>query len=200
MVFDPIPMRRPCKQPQALQLLPGALWPVLLSLGLLGCRAGQPPDQSTVTTTPAPSPQAVRQNPTALPSPAPVPQSSAVPQTTPAPKSVNQGATPQLPAALITDWQPISKVLFSFGAMTVTPTEITWDSGQTSPYRVLNQEGGFLLQLEANPKFYDAPNAYLKLIPKTNEAGAITGVDVAFYESEAQVQTDEYVMYGSYSQ
>jgi hypothetical protein len=104
-----------------------------------------------------------------------------------------------LPAALITDWQPISKVLFSFGAMTVTPTEITWDSGQTSPYRVLNQEGGFLLQLEANPKFYDTPNAYLKLIPKTNEAGATTGVDVAFYESEAQVQTDEYVMYGSYS-
>ena len=57
-----------------------------------------------------------------------------------------------------------------------------------------------MLQLEANPKFYDTPNAYLKLIPKTNEAGATTGVDVAFYESEAQVQTDEYVMYGSYSQ
>lgn len=200
MVSYSTPMRPPCKQPQALQLLLGALWPVLLSLGLLGCRASQPPDQSTVATTPAPAPEAISQNPTVSPSLAPRPQDPTAPQTTPAPKSVDQRATPQLPAALITAWQPISKVLFSFGAMTVTPTEITWDSGQTSSYTVLNQEGGFLLQLEANPKFYDTPNAYLKLIPKTNESGAITGVDVAFYESEAQVQTDEYVMYGSYSQ
>ena len=100
----------------------------------------------------------------------------------------------------MTDWQSLSKVLLSFGAMTLTPTEVKWGSGQTSPYTVLNQEGGFLLQLAANPKFYDTPSAYLKLIPKTNEAGAITGVDVAFYETEAQVQTDEYAMYGSYSQ
>lgn len=192
-------MRPPCKQPQGLQLLPGALWLVLISLGLLGCRAGQPPDQITVTTTPAPSPEAVNQNPAVLPSPPPGPQAAA-PQTTPVPKLADQSATLRLPAALITNWQPLSKVLFSFGAMTLTPTEVKWDSGQTSPYTVLNQEGGFLLQLEANPKFYDSPNAYLKLIPKTNEAGAITGVDVAFYETEAQVQTDEYAIYGSYSQ
>ncbi|MFM7219500.1 MAG: hypothetical protein ACKO21_04660 [Nodosilinea sp.] len=155
-----------------------------------------------MTTTPAPSPEAISQNPTVSPSPAPGPQAAA-PQTTPAtpaPKAADQRATLQLPAALMTDWQPLSKVLLSFGTMTLTPTEVKWDSGQTSPYTVLNQEGGFLLQLAANPKFYDTPSAYLKLIPKTNEAGAITGVDVAFYETEAQVQTDEYAMYGSYSQ
>ncbi len=193
------PMRLPRKQPQGLQLLSGTLWLVLLSLGLLGCRAGQPPDRVAVTTTPAPSPEAISQNPTVSPSPAPGPQATA-PQTTPAPKAADQRATLQLPAALMTDWQPLSKVLFSFDAMTLTPTEVKWGSGQTSPYTVLNQEGGFLLQLAANPKFYDTPSAYLKLIPKTNEAGAITGVDVAFYETEAQVQTDEYAMYGSYSQ
>lgn len=193
------PMRLPRKQPQGLQLLSGTLWLVLLSLGLLGCRAGQPPDRVAVTTTPAPSPEAISQNPTVSPSPAPGPQATA-PQTTPAPKAADQRATLQLPAALMTDWQPLSKVLLSFGAMTLTPTEVKWGSGQTSPYTVLNQEGGFLLQLAANPKFYDTPSAYLKLIPKTNEAGAITGVDVAFYETEAQVQTDEYAMYGSYSQ
>lgn len=187
-------MRPPCKQPQGLQLLPGSLWLMLISLGLLSCRAGQPPDQITVATTPAPAPEVVSQNPTVSPSPDPHSQPAS------APKSADQRATLKLPDALITNWQPISKVLFSFGAMTLTPTEIKWDSGQTSPYRVLNQEGGFLLQLQANPKFYDTPNAYLKLIPKTNEAGAITGVDVAFYESEAQIQTDEYVMYGSYGQ
>ncbi|MEB3251743.1 MAG: hypothetical protein VKO01_06370 [Cyanobacteriota bacterium] len=195
-------MRLPRKQPQGLQLLSGTLWLVLLSLGLLGCRAGQPPDRVAVTTTPAPSPEAISQNPTVSPSPAPGPQ-AADPQTTPAtpaPKAADQRATLQLPAALMTDWQPLSKVLLSFGTMTLTPTEVKWGSGQTSPYTVLNQEGGFLLQLAANPKFYDTPSAYLKLIPKTNEAGAITGVDVAFYETEAQVQTDEYAMYGSYSQ
>lgn len=55
-----------------------------------------------------------------------------------------------------------------------------------------------LLRLEATPSFYDTPNPYLKLIPQTDASGAITTVDVAFYEDEAQAQRDEYIMYGSY--
>ena len=103
-----------------------------------------------------------------------------------------------LPAALVKQWEPMSNVLFAFGPMTITSGDITWGSGQTTPYTLISTEGGFLLKLEANPSFYDINHPYIKLIPKTDESGAITTVEVAFYEGEAQAQRDEYMMYGTY--
>jgi hypothetical protein len=104
----------------------------------------------------------------------------------------------QLPDTLVKQWEPVSNVLVAFGTMTVTPSEVTWSSGQSSPYTLVSTEGGFLLKLETSPKFYDTPNPFIKLIPETNETGAVTSIEVAFYDSEAQLQKDEYIMYGSY--
>jgi hypothetical protein len=92
----------------------------------------------------------------------------------------------------------MSNVLLAFGPMTITSGDITWGSGQTSPYTLISTEGGFLLKLEADLQFYDTTNPYVKLIPKTDESGTITTVEVAFYEGEAQAQRDEYIMYGTY--
>ncbi|MBD2428318.1 hypothetical protein [Phormidium sp. FACHB-1136] len=103
-----------------------------------------------------------------------------------------------LPDALVKQWEPMSNVLLAFGPMTLTSGEITWGSGQTSPYTLISTEGGFLLKLEANPSFYDINHPYVKLIPNTDESGTITTVEVAFYEGEAQAQRDEYMMYGTY--
>jgi hypothetical protein len=82
--------------------------------------------------------------------------------------------------------------------MTLTPDQVQWGSGQTSPYTLVSTEGGYLLRLTANPGFYDAPTAYIKIIPKADANGAATSMDVAFYTDEAKLQIDEYVMYGSY--
>lgn len=66
------------------------------------------------------------------------------------------------------------------------------------PLHPVSTEGGYLLRLTANPGFYDAPTAYIKIIPKADANGAATSMDVAFYTDEAKLQIDEYVMYGSY--
>ncbi len=82
--------------------------------------------------------------------------------------------------------------------MTLTPDQVQWGSGQTSPYTLVSTEGGYLLRLTANPGFYDAPTAYIKLMPKADANGAATSMDVAFYADETKLQIDEYVMYGGY--
>ncbi|HIK46728.1 MAG TPA: hypothetical protein IGR64_17915 [Leptolyngbyaceae cyanobacterium M65_K2018_010] len=117
---------------------------------------------------------------------------------TQAPTTTRPSQGPTLPANLVKRWEPLSNVLLAFGPMTITTGEVQWGSGQSSPYTLVSSEGGFLLKLESVPQFYDTPNPYIKLIPKTNEAGTVTTVEVAFYESEAQMKKDEYIMYGSY--
>lgn len=103
-----------------------------------------------------------------------------------------------LPDTLTRQWEPASSVLFTFGPMTVTPNEVQWESGQTSAYTVVSMDGGYLLELESSPSFYDTPNPFIKLIPKTDEAGTTTSLDIAFYESQSKADSDEYIMYGSY--
>ena len=110
--------------------------------------------------------------------------------------SVQSSAT--LPDTLTRQWEPASNVLFTFGAMTITPDQVQWSSGQSSPYTVVSTDGGYLLQLESNPTFYETQNPYIKIIPKTDETGGTTSVDVAFYESTAKAESDDYIMYGSY--
>lgn len=82
--------------------------------------------------------------------------------------------------------------------MTVTPDQVQWNSGQASPYTLVSTEGGYLLRLESSPSFYDTQNQYIKLIPKADTSGAATSIEIAFYPGETQLQSDEYVMYGSY--
>ena len=174
---------------------------LLLGLALVSCRTAPSPAPST-----APSPEAPLDVSTAPPSESPTEPAPTVeppPEATPAPvpEAPNTTAPVQsepLPDALVQQWEPMSNVLLAFGPMTVTAGEIAWGSGQTSPYTLVSTEGGFLLKLAANPSFYDIANPYVKLIPKTDASGAVTSVEVAFYEGEAQAQRDEYIMYGSY--
>ncbi|MBD2259126.1 hypothetical protein [Pseudanabaena sp. FACHB-2040] len=106
--------------------------------------------------------------------------------------------TSQLPVTLVQQWDPLSNVLFEFGPMTVGPDQITWSSGQTSDYSVVGTDNGYLLRLDPVPVFFDTANPYIKLIPQTNPAGAVTEVEVAFYENEQKAQSDEYIMFGTY--
>jgi hypothetical protein len=103
-----------------------------------------------------------------------------------------------LPETLLRQWEPASSVLFTFGPMTITPSEVQWESGQSSPYTIVSMNGGYLLELESSPSFYDTPNPLIKLIPKTDEAGNTTSLDIAFYESQGKADSEEYIMYGSY--
>ena len=104
-------------------------------------------------------------------------------------------ADASLPETLVKTWEPLSEVLYSFGPMTITPTEIRWDEGQTSSYEVVSvAEGSYLLKLSAVPSFYDTPNPYLKLTP---EAGS-QEVEVYFYETETDANQDAYIMLGTY--
>lgn len=151
---------------------------------------GNAPEQPAPPTTPPPT-LPTEPAPTVEP-PAPQEPVSQAPTTTPPVQSE------PLPDALVKQWEPMSNVLLAFGPMTITSGEMTWGSGQTTPYTLINTEGGFLLKLEANPQFYDTHHPYVKLIPKTDESGAITTVEVAFYEGETQAQRDEYMMYGTY--
>jgi hypothetical protein len=180
---------------------------LLLIMGGGGCdRAAEMPSPTTPPTespsdsssnsfpdspTKPPADTSTEPAPTVEPPPTPgepVAQAPSVPSVPSAP----------LPDALVKQWEPMSNVLLAFGPMTLTSGEITWGSGQTSPYTLISTEGGFLLKLEANPSFYDINHPYIKLIPKTDESGTITTVEVAFYEGEAQAQRDEYMMYGTY--
>jgi hypothetical protein len=103
-----------------------------------------------------------------------------------------------LPDTLTRQWEPASSVLFTFGPMTITPNQVQWESGQSSAYRVVSMDGGYLLELEESPSFYDTPNPFIKLIPKKDEAGNTTSLDIAFYESQGKAESEEYIMYGSY--
>lgn len=106
------------------------------------------------------------------------------------------GAT--LPDTLTRQWEPASNVLFTFGSMTITPDQVQWSSGQSSSYTVVSTDQGYLLKLEANPVLYETETPYIQLMPQTNDAGETTSVDVAFYESDAQAASNDYIMYGSY--
>lgn len=155
------------------------VWLVVGAIAIVSCRPrptsqAPPPD-------PAPAPS------TSQPAPAATPSSPA--PTAPA-------AT--LPNSLISQWQPLSNVLVAFGSMTITPDQVQWGSGQTSPYNLVSTEGGYLLELEASPAFYETQNQYIKLIPKADTNGAADSIEVAFYTDASQIQSDEYIMYGSY--
>ena len=178
----------------------GPRWGRRLGLGLLlglliaSCRTVTVTDQAT-----PPSPEATPPTepaPTVDPPPTPaLPPDHPVPQT---PNTTPPVQSAPLPDILVKQWEPMSNVLLAFGPMTITSGDITWESGQTTPYTLISTEGGFLLRLAANPSFYDINHPYVKLIPNTDESGAITTVEVAFYEGEAQAQRDEYMMYGTY--
>lgn len=148
--------------------------------------ADQVPADSQVATPGTATPVA----PDAPPGTAP----NAAPTTAP---SVTTG-TGSLPATLVKEWEPLSNVLGEFGAMTISPDQITWDSGQSSQYALVSSDGGYLLKLEPVPVFFDTANPYIKLIPQAEPNGEITEVEVAFYESEEKAQSDEYIMFGTY--
>jgi glucose/arabinose dehydrogenase len=130
----------------------------------------------------------------------PAPPQTAQPATpiepTPATPTDTPAAT--LPNALVAQWQPLSNVLLAFGSMNVTPDRVQWSSGQSSPYRLVSTEGGYLLELETRPSFYDTQNQFIKLIPKADTNGAADSIEVAFYPDASHLQRDEYIMYGSY--
>jgi hypothetical protein len=134
-------------------------------------------DSPADTTNGTPSPETVT----------PAPETTAVAQ-----------ADSTLPDTLIRQWEPASNVLFTFGSMVITADQVQWGSGQSSPYTVVNTEGGYLLRLESSPSFYETSNPYIKLIPETDESGGITSIDVAFYESSSKAESNDYIMYGSY--
>ncbi|MGB3308196.1 MAG: hypothetical protein WBG32_17960 [Nodosilinea sp.] len=155
---------------------------------IAGCRPSTPPTAVTPSPT-APDPAKSASEPSATQPPSVI---AAAPDTTPSSSAI------ALPNTLIHEWQPLSNVLLAFGTMTVTPDQVRWSSGQASPYTLVSTEGGYLLRLESSPSFYDTQNQYIKLIPKADTSGTATSIEIAFYPSEAQLQSDEYVMYGSY--
>lgn len=183
---------------------------LVMSLAMVtGC--GSSPDTATSPPAPTASPEtaveATPESPAESPAPdqtqtiapAPTPAITSAPNTTAtAPKSA-PAAGEKLPNALMKDWEPESAVLFEFGQMTVMINKVEWNSGQSSPYTVISStDGGYLLKLESPPSFFDIPHPYIKLIPKTDDSGAVTSIEVAFYDSEAAAQNDQYVMFGSY--
>ena len=166
--------------------LVGLLLAAVVGAAIAGCRPGtSPPPAAIEPTPPAPS----------EPAPEPV---ATEPPATPATPNATPSSSATLPDTLIHEWQPLSNVLLAFGTMTVTPDQVQWSSGQSSPYTLVGTEGGYLLRLESSPSFYDTQNQYIKLIPKSDTSGAATSIEIAFYPSEAQLQSDEYIMYGSY--
>ncbi|MFQ4140332.1 hypothetical protein PGN35_028860 [Nodosilinea sp. PGN35] len=162
-------------------------WALALAAGfaIVGCRPGPPQAEniSPEPTTPADS--------AAEPGPRPSPTSPAVTPTAPT------SAAAALPDTLIGEWQPLSNVLLAFGPMTLTPDQVQWGSGQSSSYTLVSTEGGYLLELAANPSFYDTRNRYIKLIPKA-DANTADSIEVAFYPDATQLQNNEYIMYGGY--
>lgn len=158
---------------------------IAAGVAIAGCRPSPPPQSETLNP-PPPTPAAPAPETTAPPAESPTP-TPAAPANTP---------TATLPNALIREWQPLSNVLLAFGPMTLTPDQVQWSSGQVSPYRLIGTEGGYLLELEASPSFYDTQNRYIKLIPKADAAAE--SIEVAFYTDDTQLQNDEYIMYGGY--
>lgn len=166
-----------------------ARWAMAIAAGvaIAGCRPSPTPQSETLNPAPATPANSAPETPTAQPTKAPTP-TPAAPSNTP---------TATLPDALIREWQPLSNVLLAFGSMTLTPEQVQWSSGQVSPYTLISTEGGYLLELEASPSFYDTQNRYIKLIPKA-DANTAESIEVAFYPDATQLQNDEYVMYGGY--
>lgn len=166
-----------------------ARWAVAIAAGaaIAGCRPSPPPPGESLNPTPPTSADSAPETPAAQPTESPTP-TPATPSNTP---------TATLPNALIREWQPLSNVLLAFGPMTLTPDQVQWSSGQVSPYTLISTEGGYLLELEASPSFYDTQNRYIKLIPKADDATA-ESIEVAFYTDDTQLQNDEYIMYGGY--
>ncbi len=167
-------------------LLAGWALAIAAGFAIAGCRPSPPPQTDNIPPEPA-----APADPAAEPQPTQSPTSPAVTPTAPANTSA------PLPNTLIKEWQPLSNVLLAFGPMTLTPEQVQWGSGQSSPYTLINTEGGYLLELAANPSFYDTQNRYIKLIPKTDNNTA-DSIDVAFYPDVTQLQNDEYIMYGGY--
>jgi len=190
----------------ALRLIAGFLLPLLWGGGLLltGCRDQTNVGDTDGTTPPQVTPpdEATEQDtaPEAVPNtPAPTETTTNSETTTDVPEAALQAQKDAvLPDALTRQWEPASSVLFTFGPMTITPNEVQWSSGQSSPYTLVSTEGGYLLELESSPSFYDTPNPFIKLIPKTDESGSVTSMDIAFYESQSKLDSEEYIMYGSY--
>ena len=209
MIYKALRRKRPTQFTSScpLQAIVGCLVLVLLgSLVLTGCqtRRDTTDNQGSNPTSTESSPE---QPTTAAPSPDTAADLNAQSQTAnPAevsgPESgdaSDQGqAGATLPDSLLRQWEPASNVLFTFGPMTITSDKVLWSDGPSSPYTVISTDGGYLLQLESNPAFYETQNPYIKLIPKTNEAGNTTSLDIAFYESTDKVEANEYIMYGSY--
>lgn len=193
--------------PSAHPALAGGLLLLTVALVLGGCRSSAPPTaESPAPTATAPATAgataptaapAAQPTPTTAPEPLAAQSNSTVAPTAPA--TAPAISTGTLPDTFIKEWQPLSNVLVAFGPMTLTPDQVQWGSGQTSPYTLVSTEGGYLLRLTANPGFYDAPTAYIKIIPKADANGAATSMDVAFYTDDSQLlKQDEYIMYGSY--
>ena len=193
--------------PSAHPALAGGLLLLTVALVLGGCRSSAPPTaESPAPTATAPATAgataptaapAAQPTPTTAPEPLAAQSNSTVAPTAPATAPAISIGT--LPDTFIKEWQPLSNVLVAFGPMTLTPDQVQWGSGQTSPYTLVSTEGGYLLRLTANPGFYDAPTAYIKIIPKADANGAATSMDVAFYTDDSQLlKQDEYIMYGSY--
>ncbi len=184
---------------------------IVVSLGLAGCGgASKTTEAPAPAESPAEVPPATEAPTAAVPtapnsatqpepavSPAPVPTTAPAPAA-PAPPTAPSTSGTALPDTLVKQWQPLSNVLTSFGPMTVTPTEVQWGNGQSSPYTVVSTDGGYLLSLAADPKLYDTVTPFIKLMPKTDDTGATTSMDVAFFDSEAKMQSNDYIMYGSY--
>lgn len=169
-------------------LLAGVAPLALVGLGLTGCQGQstpEAPEENAALTSPSPTAEA----------PKAVTEPSSTAPTEAAPATV---AEAQLPDTLLKAWEPSSEVLYEFGPMTINPTQIQWAKGQSSDYTVVSSDDGYLLKLESAPSFYDTPHPYIKLIPATDASGAITDVEVAFYETEAAAKADEYIMFGSY--
>ncbi|MEA5450421.1 hypothetical protein VB780_17705 [Leptolyngbya sp. CCNP1308] len=167
---------------------PTLVWAMAIAAGvaIAGCRPSPPPQSETLNPTPPPPADSAPETPAAQPTESPTP-TPAAPSNTP---------TATLPNALIREWQPLSNVLLAFGSMTLTPDQVQWSSGQVSPYTLISTEGGYLLELEASPSFYDTQNRYIKLIPKADATAE--SIEVAFYPDDTQLQNDEYIMYGGY--
>ncbi|TVQ09595.1 MAG: hypothetical protein EA368_09170 [Leptolyngbya sp. DLM2.Bin27] len=131
-------------------------------------------------------------------SPAPPETAQPAPPVEPTPATPTNAPAATLPNALVAEWQPLSNVLLAFGSMTITPDQVQWSSGQSSPYQLVGTEGGYLLELEARPSFYDTQNQFIKLMPQADTNGAADSIEVAFYPDASHLQRDEYIMYGSY--
>ncbi|MGB5971975.1 MAG: hypothetical protein WBG38_01585 [Nodosilinea sp.] len=166
-------------------ILASGLLAVVAGAAIAGCRSSAPPPAAVVPDSTAPA--------NAVPKPSP-PQATS----TPVAPNTTAAAAPSLPDTFIHEWQPLSNVLLAFGTMSLTSDQVQWSSGQTSPYILISTEGGYLLRLESSPSFYDTQNQYIKLIPKADTSGAADSIEIAFYTDEAQLKSDEYIMYGSY--